>query len=74
LRNGGTTNVPDAAQLCISYPDGTAVGNRVQATMSVTYNWIPFLGDRIGVASSTITGKSVMRLEAVPTNVPAGCS
>jgi hypothetical protein len=43
--------------------------------VSATYNWLPFLSDRLGgVTSTTITGSATMRMEAVPTNYGAGCS
>jgi Flp pilus assembly protein TadG len=75
LRSGGTASVPAAADVCISFPGGTArVGDPVNVSVSSTYNWLPFLSDRIGVASTTISGSATMRLEAVPTNYSPGCS
>jgi Flp pilus assembly protein TadG len=75
LRGGGTTSVPAPVQICISFPNGTAkVGDPVHVTATASYNWLPFLGSRIGVTQTTITGSSTMRLEAVPTNYGAGCS
>jgi hypothetical protein len=43
-------------------------------TASATYNWLPFIGSRIGVAQTTISGSATMRLEARPTVYGAGCS
>jgi Flp pilus assembly protein TadG len=75
LRSGGTGSVPAAAEVCISFPSGTSrVGDPVNVTVSTTYNWLPFLSDHIGVASTTITGSATMRLEAVPSAYGAGCS
>jgi Flp pilus assembly protein TadG len=75
LRNGGTSSVPSPLEVCINFPNGTAdVGDPVHVTASATYNWLPFLGTRVGIAQTTITGSSTMRLEAVPTNYGAGCS
>jgi Flp pilus assembly protein TadG len=75
LRNGGTSSVPTPMQICISFPNGSAnVGDPVHVTASTTYNWLPFLGDRIGIAQTTVTGSATMRLEAQPTNYGAGCS
>jgi Flp pilus assembly protein TadG len=75
LRNGGTASVANPAEVCISFPDGTSnVGDPVLVTVSATYNWLPIIGNRIGVVQTTITGSSHMRLEAVPTNYSAGCS
>jgi Flp pilus assembly protein TadG len=75
LRNGGTASVPNPAQVCISFPNGTAaVGDPVLVTVSATYNWLPIVGNRIGVGQTTISGSSHMRLEAPPTTYGAGCS
>jgi Flp pilus assembly protein TadG len=77
LRNGGSSSVPSALQVCISFPGGSsAVGNPVQVTASVTYNWLPFLSDQAlgGLTSTTVSSSSTMRLEAPPTNYAAGCS
>jgi Flp pilus assembly protein TadG len=65
LREGGTTQVPNPVQVCISFPDGSAeVGDRVTATASVDYEWLPFLD--LPSASTTLTGEATMRLEAGP--------
>jgi Flp pilus assembly protein TadG len=80
LRNGGTSSVPASAQVCITFPTnsqtGTSgkVGDPVNVTVSVTYNWLPFVGGKISSTNVTIVGNSSMRLEALPTNYSAGCS
>lgn len=74
LRNGGTASVPDPLEVCVSFPNGEVVGEPVKVTARVTYHWLPFLGEHIGVLNSTVTGTSIMRLEAVPTNYSAGCA
>jgi len=75
LRSGGTASVPSAAQVCISFPSGTArVGDPVKVTVTTTYNWLPFLSDKLSAASTTISGAAVMRLEAVPSNYGSGCA
>ena len=75
LRNGGTASVANPAEVCISFPSGTSnVGDPVLVTVRATYNWLPIIGNRIGVTQTTIAGSSNMRLEAVPTNYSAGCS
>ena len=75
LRNGGTASVANPAEVCNSFPSGTSnVGDPVLVTVSATYNWLPIIGNRIGVTQTTISGSSHMRLEAVPTNYSAGCS
>ena len=76
LRTGGTDNIPTAAQICVSFPDGRGVGKRVVVTVSTSYHWIPFapyLRDR---AATTISGKATMRQETTPTTaaVPDGCA
>jgi Flp pilus assembly protein TadG len=80
LQNGGTSSVPTQAQVCITFPTnsqtGTSglVGDPVRVTVSVGYNWLPFVGNRIGSTSVTVVGDATMRLEAVPTNFSSGCS
>jgi Flp pilus assembly protein TadG len=74
LRNGGAS-VSAPLEICISFPNGTSdVGDPVHVTASATYNWLPFLGSRLGITQTTITGSATMRLEAVPTSYGAGCS
>jgi Flp pilus assembly pilin Flp len=77
LRDGGTPSIPagDEAEVCISFPLGSSnVGDPVRVTVSATYHWLPFVGDRISATSVTISGSATMRLEAQPTNYGAGCS
>lgn len=75
LRDGGTASVPGPLQVCINFPDGSSnVGDPVEVTTTSIYNWLPFLGDRIGITQTTMTASSTMRLEAVPTVYSAGCS
>ena len=75
LRNGGTTWVPTKSQVCISFPSGSSnVGDPVQVTVSVDYNWMPLLGKRLSTTKVTVSGTATMRLEATPTNYGAGCS
>jgi hypothetical protein len=75
LRSGGSSSVPAPLQVCISFPNGTTnVGDPVHVTATLTYNWLPYLGTRVGIAQTAITGSSTMRLEARPTAYGAGCS
>jgi Flp pilus assembly protein TadG len=77
LRDGGTASIPagDEAEVCISFPNGTAdVGDPVLVTVTATYHWLPFIGDRISSADVTISGSATMRLEAPPSNYVEGCA
>jgi Flp pilus assembly protein TadG len=75
LRNGGTSAVPNALEVCITFPSGTSnVGDPVQVSTSVDYRWLGFLAGRTGVTQTTISSTSTMRLEALPTNFTAGCT
>ena len=88
LKDGIGSTVTGPAVVCINFPpndgDGGSVGqvgDPVEATMSVTYNFIPFLSDGvlpwvggISVDDVTITSRARMRLEALPTNYDASCS
>lgn len=75
-----TADLKDRAQVCIEHPlnpetDTSAqVGDPVEVTMSYTYDLLPLLGDRIGIATIDVQGNATMRLEAVPEDVLAGCS
>jgi Flp pilus assembly protein TadG len=75
LRDGGTSSVPSPAQFCIDFPNGSSnVGDPVEANVSVDYNWLPFLGDQVGFATTTMTSSATMRLEQAPSNYDEGCS
>ena len=75
LRDGGTASVAGPIQICIAFPNGTSqVGDPVRVTASTTYNWLPFLGSRLGIAQTTMTASATMRLEAPPSVYGAGCS
>jgi Flp pilus assembly protein TadG len=76
LRNGGSSAVPSALEVCISFPNGATVGNPVQVTASLTYNWLPFLSEQAlgGLTSTSVSSSSTMRLEAPATAYSAGCS
>jgi len=75
LRDGGTSSVPGPAQVCIDFPNSSAnVGDPVQANVSVDYNWLPFLGDQVGFATTTMTSSATMRLEQAPSDYDEGCS
>lgn len=53
-----------------------AVGDTVEVIVSYDYNWLHYLTAQAGIGpSTTITGKSAMRVEAPPTNYTSdsGC-
>lgn len=68
-----TGQLKKAAQVCVSFPSGGTpkVGDPVEVAVTYDYDWLKIL--EIG-ASSTLTGHSTMRLEAIPTNYSAGCA
>jgi Flp pilus assembly protein TadG len=72
LRSGGTNSVASPAKVCISFPpvaghSAPLVGDPVRVTVSVSYRWLPIIGQRISRVATTIKGESTMRLEAPPT-------
>jgi len=83
LRNGGSSALPAAAQVCVSFPNGTSnIGDPVQVTMTFTYHWLPVLDKASKLidnkkgfaATTTFTASSVMRIEVPPTTYGAGCA
>jgi Flp pilus assembly protein TadG len=75
LKNGGTSSVPSALQVCIAFPAGTSnVGDPVKVTVETSYRWLGVVADRISIAETAIVGAATMRLEAQPTNYGAGCA
>jgi Flp pilus assembly protein TadG len=74
LRTGGTSSVPTSAQVCVEFPNGTSnLGDPVKVTVSADYHFIPFVAGKTGVTTKSVTGSSIMRLEAPPTKYAAGC-
>src|SRR5262245_60097776 len=61
LRNGGTSSVPDAMEVCIEFPQGQVVGAPVTVTVSTDYHWLPFLADELDGTSVTVRGSATMR-------------
>jgi Flp pilus assembly protein TadG len=75
LRNGGSSSIANPAQVCISFPSGTSnVGDPVRVSVTTTYTFLSFLGNKLGVQNKQISASSTMRLEASPTNYSAGCA
>ena len=79
----GTQQTQHAANVKICFykasdgsSEGTAfVGDTVEVLVTYDYNWLHFLTAKAGLGpSTTITGKSAMRLEALPTySSDSGC-
>jgi Flp pilus assembly protein TadG len=75
LREGGTDSIADGLQVCIDFPDDSSeVGDPVQVTLSVTYDWMPFIDSETGLTETTLSTAATMRLEAEPTTYEAGCA
>jgi Flp pilus assembly protein TadG len=76
LRNGGTDSVAGPVQVCITFPNGGSpqAGDPVRVTVSASYNFLNFIGSRIGIATRPISNSSTMRLEQAPTSYSAGCT
>jgi Flp pilus assembly protein TadG len=69
--------------VCVGVPSGSpgvidstkvpaTVGAPVMVTASMPFDLIPFIGDKIGIGTITLSGKTTMRAEALPT-YSAGC-
>lgn len=73
LKSGRTSDpyapAETAATVCISYPTNPAtstvgqVGDPVQVTVQVTYQWLNYLSRRVSLGATPISGKATMRLE-----------
>jgi len=76
--NGVTGEMRDATTVCIDFMGNTdpQVGDPVKVTVTVDFTWLPFIGENgpLGVASSTMTGSAVMRLEQQPQEFAEGCT
>lgn len=79
---GDTGDLRANAEVCVDYPpnaeSGTSglPGDPVKVAMSYTYDLLPLIGDNFSTPLSTVTieGNATMRLEAVPDEIPEGCS
>ena len=76
LKNGGTSSVDGALNVCIDFPNGSSeVGDPVRVRVTTSYRWMSFLTGQADLApTTTIDGSATMRLEAKPTNFSAGCT
>ena len=77
-----TASLQETAEVCIAYPTNSEtstagkVGDPVRVTLAYDYDLIPFLTSRLSgnPASLQVTSEATMRLEALPTKIPAGCT
>jgi hypothetical protein len=65
LENGTGSIEPPGMTVEICYPDGFAVGNRVRATVTATYRWLPYLVGKLGLPNTVqITASATSRIES----------
>lgn len=74
LREGGTRSVEQPAQVCINFLGEQKVGEPVEATVSVDFNWLPFIAEKTGIGTTELTGSATMRLEQAPSEYGEECS
>ena len=67
-RNSVTTEFSDNAVVCITLPDGAAVGNPVTVTVEAPFTFVPLLD----IGTLTIRGSATMRVERL--SGPGGVS
>jgi Flp pilus assembly protein TadG len=73
LRDGGTSAVPDALEVCVHMPQGATVGKPVTVTVTSRYRFLSFLISRFKtVTERPMVTSSTMRLERVPTDYSDG--
>lgn len=77
-----TADLRAKAVVCIAYPTNPEtstsgkVGDPVRVTVDYSYgNLVPLVGDRLDppATSLQVASEATMRLEALPTKIPAGC-
>ncbi|MGH2920234.1 MAG: TadE/TadG family type IV pilus assembly protein [Solirubrobacteraceae bacterium] len=81
IRSRADTTFLKTAAVCIQYPTNPEtstsgkVGDPVRVTMTHAYPVVPLVGGKLLPAVTTlpVTSEATMRLEALPTKIPAGC-
>lgn len=68
----GSSSVTTPLQVCVDYPNGPVVGEPVRVRVTLGYSLLPFVDP--DATELTIVGDATMRLEQIPTNIPAGGS
>ncbi len=74
---GDTAEMQNNSTVCITFPGpgGAQAGQPVHVTVSVNFNWLPWIQSVLGgTTSTTMTGMADMRLEQAPTTYSAGCA
>jgi Flp pilus assembly protein TadG len=64
LLTGGSSSVPTKASVCIRFPLGKSVGQPVDVKVTANYDWLPFIGNNIGLTQTPIAGQATERLES----------
>jgi Flp pilus assembly protein TadG len=82
IRTRADTTALKSATVCISYPTNPEtttsgkIGDPVRVTLTHAFPILPLVGRRLVPAAATlaVASEATMRLEAIPTKVPAGCT
>jgi Flp pilus assembly protein TadG len=77
LLNGNTSSVPNALQVCVHFPTGSAqVGQPVEVVVTSTYRFMSFLTQELHLpfAQTQVVGRSTMRLERPPSFTDGQCA
>jgi len=81
LAKADTGDLRDNGKVCVEYPEGESgtnglVGDPVRVTMTYDHDLIGFLTAKLpgNPAALTVNGEATMRLEALPVDIPEGCS
>jgi hypothetical protein len=78
-----TADLREKAEICVEYPNNPEtstsgkVGDPVRVTLNYSYGpLVPLVGDALpgDPTDLDVTSEATMRLEALPDNIPAGCS
>src|SRR5688500_2701531 len=66
---GDTQKMRDTIGVCISFPEGSDVGDPVKVSVTTSFTLIPLLGD----ITIPLHAEATMRIERTPTVYSAGC-
>jgi Flp pilus assembly protein TadG len=69
-----TQELQDAMTVCVSYPDGTDVGDPVQVTVNFDYTFLDYITSMTDLTSVSVENTSTMRLERKPISGAASCA